>query len=179
MTSSGSAETSPTRSAAPGITLAQYWMGRDRSHGRELTLEIERNAKILLSRVNELLGYAAAAGVVPGIDGQSRTAVASGWRPSGVNSRTANAAARSTHLTGEGIDLQDFATRPLARWCLANQSLLRRHGLWMEDPRWTHGSTGTDPWVHLQSRAPGSGALIFVPSAAAPQCGPLPPWESA
>lgn len=157
------------------ITLTQYLMGRDQTHAAELTPAILANAKELLARVNELLALAAEHGIAPGKDTVTGTAVASGWRPAGVNARTANAASSSTHLTGEGIDLQDYPDKRLARFCLHNREAMEHIGLWAEDPRWTHGKTGLDPWVHLQSRAPKSGMRFYIPSTAPAQCPPLSP----
>jgi len=85
-----------------------------------------------------------------------------------VNARTANAAKASTHLTGQGCDLQDHLDRRLAVWCLRNLYALESIGLWMEDPRWTGGTGNKDPWLHVQTRAPGSGRRVFAPSSAPP-----------
>ena len=73
------------------ITLANYWMGRDRSHAAELTDAIRRNAAVTVERVNLLLQVS---GIVPGHDQITGTHVASGWRPAGINAGTANAAAK-------------------------------------------------------------------------------------
>lgn len=156
------------------IKPEHYWFGRDKQYPAEFTQQVRDNAAELLRRVNLLLGAAKKQGVAPGIDQMTGTAVAGPWRPASVNERTANSGKTSTHLTGEGIDLQDTKGRPLARWCLRNLALLEELGLWMEDPRWTAGKTQTDPWVHLQSRPPKSGRRVYVPSSAPPQSAPLP-----
>jgi hypothetical protein len=138
------------------LTLTDYWMGREVKYSRELTYDIIANAKVLLERVNTLLGrFADETGI-------EIERVASGWRPKGINDATANAAATSRHLTGEGIDLRDTANRDLARWCLANLDALELIGLWMEDPQWT------PTWVHLQSRPPKSERRVYVPSTKPP-----------
>ncbi len=147
------------------LTLADYWMGRDRLYASHLRAEIIRNADITVRKVSTLLHAADLDGIEPGEDQVTGTAVSSGWRPPAVNDRTANAAAQSTHLTGEGVDLQDHADRRLAAWCCRNLHHLINLGLYLEDPRWTGGR---DPWVHLQTRAPRSNKRIFVPSLAAP-----------
>lgn len=150
------------------ITLTDYWMGRDKAYASSLTPEIRDNAVTTVHLVSALLAEAAADGVTPGIDEHTGTAVASGWRPPEVNARTSNAGAKSTHLTAEGCDLQDTKDRSLARWCLRNLRVLERLGLWMEDPRWT------PDWVHLQTRPPGSGKRVYIPSAKPPLAKPLP-----
>jgi hypothetical protein len=132
------------------ISLEQYWMGREVQHSADLTDEVRGNAQELLERVNVLLARAAEEQVQPGVDAQTHTAVASGWRPKAVNDATSNAGKTSKHINGCGIDLCDTAPgRPLARWCLRNPKLLEEIGLWMEDPRWT------PTWVHVQSVPPG------------------------
>jgi hypothetical protein len=148
------------------IALADYWMGRDRSHAAELSQTIRRNAGVTVERINALLALAAADGIAPGVDQVTGTHVASGWRPRGINAGTANAAAKSTHLTAEACDLQDHPDRQLARWCIRNLHQLEAIGLWAEDPRWTGGTNNRDPWLHLQTRAPGSGRRVYAPSTA-------------
>jgi hypothetical protein len=148
------------------LTLSDYF----KLHGRPADSALVSNAELLLAKVNALLEEAAADGVSPGTDQISGNAIPSGYRSPGANARTANAATNSTHLTCEGIDVQDLVHgRPLAVWCCKNQDLLERLGLYMEDPRWTAGRTRTDPWVHLQDRAPRSGKRIYVPSTAPAQ----------
>jgi hypothetical protein len=134
------------------ITLKKYWMGRDRTHGRELTHEIIQNAQVTVDKANELLErFEAETGIV--ID-----TVASGWRPPAVNGNTKNAATGSRHLTARAVDLRDTPERDLARWCLRNLKALEDIELWMEDPQWTPS------WVHLQIKTPGSGRRVYVPS---------------
>lgn len=165
------------------ITLEQYWMGRDQSHASELTAEIRMHAQELLGRVNTLLGMAEADGVALGIDQVTHTPVASGWRPTGVNARTANSATGSRHITGQAVDLQDTEDRALARWCLANLDALEELELWMERPQWTagglhNGEFRPDPWVHLQSLPPRSGTRVYIPSVAHPLVAALPGEET-
>ena len=148
------------------LTIEDYWMGRDKAYAAQMRADIARNAGVTVRLVNALLEAAEHDRVEPGDDQVTGTAVSSGWRPPQVNDRTANAAAQSTHLTGEGIDLQDHADRRLAVWCCRNLHRLTNLGLYLEDPRWTGGR---DPWVHLQTRPPRSGKRIFVPSTAAPR----------
>lgn len=147
------------------ITLEQYWMGRDLKYPAELTSEIRHNAELLVGKVNNLLTFADEDGVAPGTDQVTGTAVASGWRPQGVNERTRNAASGSKHIMALAVDLQDTKNRDLARWCIRNLDALEAAGLWMEDPQWTGGP---DPWVHLQGVPPGSGKRVYVPSTMPP-----------
>lgn len=154
--------------AMSNVTLEQLWMGRDKTYAADLTPAIIANAILTVSLVNGLLKKAALDGVVPGVDEVTHTAVASGWRPPGVNARTKNSAGHSTHMTGEALDLQDTPNRNLARWCLKNVGTLEKCGLWCEDPRWT------PDWVHFQTRPPASGKRFFIPSTASPLCAALP-----
>ena len=151
------------------ITEEQYFMGRDKASPP--TPAMRKNASLVVALVNELLDEAAAEGVpLNRMDQVTGTLVASGYRPPAVNDRTANAAKGSVHLTCEGIDIQDSENQDLAGWCLHNLAVLARLGLYMENPRWTFSRRG-DHWVHLQTRAPGSGNQVFVPSTA-PAIGP-------
>lgn len=154
------------------VTMRHYMMGRDVTHAPDLTQQITDNATELLRVVNILLDFAEADGVRPNLDEVTGTYVASGWRPPAVNDRTANSAKdASTHLTGRGIDLDDHLDRRLAVWCCKNLDVLKRLGLYMEDPRWTGGRERKpgegerDPWVHLQIVPPKSGRRVYVPSA--------------
>jgi hypothetical protein len=110
-------------------------------------------------------------GIEPAIDRFTLTPVASGWRPRGVNARTANAAEFSSHITGEGIDVQDHADRRIARWCLRSIVRLTEIGIWCEDFRWTGG---LDPWVHWQSKPPRSGRRFYIPNGNPPIAEALP-----
>lgn len=150
------------------ITLEQYYMGRDQLFPGYVTPEYEANARELLTRVNAVLYYAKQDNVEPGIDEVTGNFVASGLRTPAINDRTKNAAIGSSHLTCEGIDLQEVLYRKLARWSLQNQDILVEHDLWMEDPRWT------PTWVHWQSRPPKSGRRIYIPSKNPPLVAALP-----
>ena len=131
------------------ITLHAYWLGRDVTHAEELTEEINRNAQVTVSKANELLARAGRNDI---------NTVNSGWRPQGVNDTTRNSAAVSSHLTAQAVDLPD-TDRTLAEWCVDNLDVLKEIGLWMEDPRWT------PTWVHLQTKPPKSGKIVYIPSS--------------
>jgi hypothetical protein len=150
------------------ITEKDYFMGRDQRFPELLTAELKTNAAETVRRLNALLAEADRENIQPGINPGTGTHVSSGWRPPAVNDATANAAAKSTHITCEGCDIRDNAERGLARWCLRNLAKLEGIGLWMEDPCWT------PTWVHLQTRPPGSGRRVYVPSTAPPKAAPLP-----
>lgn len=141
-------------------------------------------ARSLLVRVNALLLDAAGEGIELPNDQISGNPVVSGYRPAAVNARTSNAAALSKHMLCRGVDLQDtFTSRKLARFCLRNNcAMLRKHGLYMEDPRWTAGRSNTDPWVHLQDVPPGSGKHCYLPYRDVvknpPQSAPLTPEQA-
>ena len=65
-------------------------------------------------------------------------------------------AVHSKHLAGAACDILD-RDGELAEWCLANEDVLRRIGLWCEHPDYTKG------WVHFQIMAPKSGRRFFIP----------------
>src|SRR5262245_61737990 len=118
------------------MTYEEYWMGRAGTHSTDLTTEIVANAAILVERVKKLLK----------VFGEDR-AITSGWRPPSVNAATPNAAAKSKHMTGQAIDLEDH-DGDLDQWCLDNPDILAEHQLWQEHP------SATKNWCHLQSVPP-------------------------
>lgn len=135
------------------ITLADYWMGRDDDFPDELTPRVKANAALTVDRANELLvAYAEATG-----DTRHRK-VNSGWRPLAINARVRGSAARSKHISGEAVDLDDF-DGSLDRWCASASGLaaLEKIGLWLEHPNHTNG------WTHLQVVPPRSGRRVFFP----------------
>lgn len=127
------------------MTLADYWMGRDRLFSAELSAEIVSNAAILIERVHRLLAEF----------GEERD-ITSGWRPAAVNANTPGAALKSKHMTGQAVDLAD-PDGDLDEWCLDHPELLEKHNLWLESPAATKG------WCHLQSVPPKSGRRVFYP----------------
>lgn len=126
------------------ITMNEILMGRQKES--DLTQEQKNNAKILLERINKVRAkYGKPMKVNDGI----RVVQGSG-------------AAKSNHFIAAAIDIDDDDTLYMWKWCLANLDFLVEVGLWLEDPRWTHGPNGT--WMHFQIFAPKSGKRIYIPS---------------
>ena len=128
------------------MNVAEYWMGRDKTHAGELTAEIRANAADLAARC------AALAAELP----FDLPRVSSGWRPPAINAGVKGAAKRSNHMTGNAVDFAD-PKQIMGRWCLANLPALERAGLWLEHP------DVTPTWCHLQRVAPRSGNRVFRP----------------
>ncbi len=127
------------------ISLPEFWMGRDKTHAKDLTQEVRDNATLTVAKVNNLLAIAK-------IDAK----VTSGWRPPAINAGVKGAAKKSRHMTGQAVDLAD-PKGDLDRWCLDNLAELERIGLWLEHP------DATPTWCHLQTVPPGSGRRVFRP----------------
>lgn len=122
----------------PCITLADYYMGRDRLYADELTQELVANAQLTVACANELLRRAGL-----------RRAVSSGWRPVAVNAAVKNAAKKSKHMLCLAIDIDDD-DGALDAWCMAHLDALEELGLWLEHP------SATPRWCHVQSVQYGS-----------------------
>lgn len=65
-------------------------------------------------------------------------------------------ATASKHLAGAACDVLDRKGK-LGKWCLENEAVLKKIGLWCEHPDYTLG------WVHFQIMAPISGKRFFIP----------------
>jgi hypothetical protein len=142
------------------ITLADYWMGRDRTHALQLGTDLRANAARIVESANKLLILAKGAGVTLKASPLTGTAVASGWRPADVNAATADASPTSLHIVCRAIDLFDH-NRSLGLWAQSvAETVLKDLGLWMEHPDYT---AGLYPWLHVQDRPPGSGRRVFIP----------------
>lgn len=103
----------------------------ERAKSDELTPPMLFDAKKLLIRVNKLLEEL----------GIKRVTVSSGFRPSSVNNKIANAAKKSLHMTCNAIDILDV-DGSLKKLIAAKPELLKKHSLWMEHeldaPTWLH-----------------------------------------
>lgn len=136
------------------IELSQFYMGRDKTHAHILGSDLRANASRTVEAANKLLTLAKGAGVQlkPGQWGMVR----SGWRPPDINAGTKGASKTSLHMQCLAVDLEDV-DRSLARWCFANQNVLRDLALWLEHP------DATPSWCHVQLKPPGSGNRVFRP----------------
>lgn len=142
------------------ITLADYWMGRDQTHGLQLSVDLRRNAARTVEWANSLLVLAKGAGVTLKPSPRTGTMVSSGWRPPAINAATPGASATSLHMQCRAIDIHDH-DGSLGRWAKANaDTVLRDLVLWIEDPAYTRGPPG---WLHVQDKAPASGRRVFIP----------------
>lgn len=143
--------------AAGFVTLEAYCGARRREFPGEWRAEFEANAKVLLGRVNALIGE---------LEGRLEVqwVVSSGWRPPSVNAAIGGAP-RSRHMTAEAIDFLDPG-HVLGSFLEANSGLLVRHQLAMEDLRWCVKRSALGEvvrWCHLQSVIPRSGRVVFQP----------------
>lgn len=140
------------------ITLADYWMGRDKPYAAALTPAIERAAFTTVDLANKLLAIAEADGISLSRNANTNSFVASGWRPPAINAATPNAAPSSKHMTGQAIDIYD-PDGDLDEWLLAapGQRVLVNLGLWLEHPSATKG------WAHVQTIPPKSLNRVFYP----------------
>lgn len=140
------------------IGVAQYLAqhASDAAPG-ELTDGIRANATTTVLRVNVLLGdFAKETGLV--------RVLRSGWRPQGFNECFVHkdnlgnvlrgGAKKSTHITGEGVDVADN-DGALDAWLTDER--LAKYDLYREHP------DATESWCHLQTRPPGSGHRTFHP----------------
>ena len=130
------------------MTLADYWMKRDRLFASDLNVEIVSNAAILIDRVHKLLK----------VFGEERD-ITSGWRPPAVNGNTPGAALKSKHMTGEAADLYD-PEGDIDNFLMSGQGqrVLASLGLYIEHPSCTARG-----WSHIQIVPPKSGARVFYP----------------
>ena len=139
------------------IRLADYWMGRDRTHALQLGTDLRANAERTVGAANALLVLAKAAGVPLEANPDTGSIVTSGWRPADINAVTPNARRRSLHISCQAVDLYD-PDGDLDQWLLqVADTVLHDLGLWLEHPAATKG------WAHVQLRPPGSGRRVFYP----------------
>ncbi len=133
------------------ITMAEYWMGREREYPQDLTDAIRENAEKTVERANFLLQAFSQS-----TKDYFVRRVNSGWRPPSLNAKTPGAALRSKHMTGEAIDIAD-PDGDLDDWCIRNPTVMADIGLWQEHPASTKG------WCHVQIVPPKSGNRVFYP----------------
>lgn len=118
-------------------------------HGYPVNDVIEKNLKILHERMNELrAAYGKPMVVTSGLRSDEKQAE--------LIAQGKSKATASRHLAGAACDILD-RTGKLGVWCLNNEDVLRRIGLWCEHPDYTKG------WVHFQIMAPKSGKRFFIP----------------
>jgi hypothetical protein len=115
--------------------------------GREKTWPLTPQQRINMRHLLEILNKVRAVLDVPFI-------VTSGYRPEGINKEIGGAVG-SLHISCEAVDLADADGR-IKKW-FADEGRLEKYGLWMESPIYT------PKHCHLQTKAPRSGARIFVP----------------
>lgn len=104
----------------------------ERYNHSELTPELLENADELIEAVNSFL-------LEIGVDDLS---VSSGFRPKAVNAATKGASTTSQHMICRAVDLVD-KDGSLSKKCAAHPDLLRKYGLFLENPVQTKG------WCHL------------------------------
>lgn len=139
------------------ITLTDFFMGRDRTHGHLLGTDLRSNAARTVEAANKMLVMAKTAGVPLESNPATGTVVSSGWRPPDINAGTPGAAVRSLHMSCQAIDLYD-PEGLLDDWLLASaDKVLRDLVLWLEHPAATKG------WAHVQLLPPRSGRRVFYP----------------
>lgn len=136
------------------ITLEQY-VG-PHCDGADWSAVRQANAVKLLAACAALEIEIAASGVKfpnnpatgSGVSGQTF----GGFRPQSCT----QGAARSSHKEGLAVDRYDPVGR-IDAWCMAHQSRLAAHGIYIEHP------SKTESWSHWTIKAPGSGNRVFYP----------------
>lgn len=116
------------------ITLEMYLMGRDKQYPEEFTDELKNNAIQLLDKVNGFLSE---------LKPSQPLSVTSGWRPRSINAKTPGAAKKSLHMECKAVDLSDNDLGDLDKLFESKPDLLRKYGLFLEDPN------STPRWAHL------------------------------
>lgn len=125
------------------ISRDEVLMGREKLY--PLTPEQETNLTHLLDCLNQFRT----------IYGKPMT-VSSGYRPEAINSTVPGSAKKSNHIMCLACDFKDL-DGSLDKYCLDNLDVLKKCGLYLEDP------ASTSSWTHLQAIAPKSGNRVFKP----------------
>lgn len=107
----------------------------ERENHKEVTETVKSNSIALLWKINAFLTEL-------GID---LVIISSGFRPSEVNNKTANAAKRSLHMEGRAIDIAD-PDGSLDALVDSRDDLKKKYGIWQESPKSTNG------WCHLDDK---------------------------
>ena len=138
------------------ISLHDYLMGRDAIYPQEVTPELLKNAEHTVNMVNALLAVLNAQNVPVELHPQTKTVIASGWRPPQINGQTKGAAVKSKHMSGEAVDLYD-PDGVIDDYFMDNPGPLVALGLYQEHP------SATKNWCHIQTVPPRSGKRVFYP----------------
>lgn len=121
------------------ISLKDYLTASGAYPERENHKEVNKaNAERLITAVNAFLKE---------LDYKGPVKVSSGFRPSEVNANIANAAKKSLHTQCLAVDYLDDKNQTLAKLCASKPELLRKYGLFLEDPASTIGKNTN--WCHL------------------------------
>lgn len=114
-----------------------------------MTPVVAKNFEILFQRMNELRGaYGKPMIVTSGLRSEEDQAR--------LMAEGKTRAVHSKHMAGAAADIAD-PDGELARWAKENEDVLRRIGLWCEDPEYTKG------WAHFQIMPPMSQKRFFKP----------------
>jgi hypothetical protein len=108
----------------------------------KLPQSVYTKTAILLDRINMLF-----------MDYKDPIIVQRGYRDAKLNAEVGGSKT-SPHLTGEAVDLKD-PTGKICLYCLNHLDLLKKWGLWMENPM------KSPTWVHLQWRE--ASQIVFNP----------------
>lgn len=118
-------------------------------HGYPTTPAIDANLKILHERMNELRqAYGKPMVITSGLRSDQKQME--------LIKQGKSKAIASLHLAGAACDVLDKDGK-LAKWCIENEAVLARIGLWCEHPDYTKG------WLHAQIKPPKSGKRFFIP----------------
>jgi hypothetical protein len=136
------------------ITLDQYagfWAGHE-----DWNPACQREAKILLDRVNALIVDYEATGKKVAINSFTKSQI-SGAKYGGFRTQDCPVGApRSSHKLGMAVDIID-RDNALDDWITSNPDVLVTHDLYREAPE------KTKSWCHLSTKAPKSGKRTFLP----------------
>ncbi len=121
--------------------------------------ELIKNGNITIAKISEFFSRL----------GVNVYGITSGYRPAWHN-KAIGGAEKSSHLFAQAIDFLDL-DKSLGKICIENMEAMKEIGLHMESlvglpdekKYGTHNTPFKDPWVHLTTRSPKSGAVVFIP----------------